>query len=71
MQTIMKGFFILFFTCRERYYEALKIANMGDVRPFVRFIAQCTLQVLEMYITNTMYLSIDGDSDIENGIINF
>lgn len=44
---------------------------MGDVRPFVRFIAQCTLQVLEMYITNTMYLSIDGDSDIENGIINF
>ncbi|KAJ8955371.1 hypothetical protein NQ318_003468 [Aromia moschata] len=45
---------------REKYYDALKTANMGDVRPFVRFVAQCTLQILDMYIYGTRFLSIDG-----------
>ncbi|KAJ8918724.1 hypothetical protein NQ315_015044 [Exocentrus adspersus] len=45
---------------REKYYDALKTANMGDVRPFVRFIAQCTLQILDMYIYGTRFLSISG-----------
>lgn len=35
---------------RQQYYDYLKIANKGDVRPFVRFIAQCTEQVLDLYL---------------------
>lgn len=35
---------------RQQYYDYLKIANRGDVRPFVRFIAQCTEQVLDLYL---------------------
>lgn len=27
---------------RLKYYETLKEANDGDLRPFIRFIAQCT-----------------------------
>ncbi|KAF5308013.1 hypothetical protein FQR65_LT18290 [Abscondita terminalis] len=38
---------------REKYYETLNLANKGDVRPFVRFIAQCTDQTLEFYLTNS------------------
>lgn len=45
---------------REKYYDALKTANMGDVKPFVRFVAQCTLQILDMYLYGTRALSIDG-----------
>ncbi|KAG5876349.1 hypothetical protein JTB14_003671 [Gonioctena quinquepunctata] len=48
---------------REKYYDALKTANMGDVRPFVRFVAQCTLQILDMYIYGTRYLSIEGGTE--------
>ncbi|CAH0562231.1 unnamed protein product [Brassicogethes aeneus] len=56
---------------REKYYDALKTANLGDVRPFVRFVAQCTLQILDMYIYGTRLLSIDGISDDEHQIINY
>lgn len=35
---------------RQQYYDYLKIGNQGDVRPFVRFIAQCTEQVLDLYL---------------------
>lgn len=45
---------------REKYYDALKTANMGDVKPFVRFVAQCTLQILDMYLYGTRALSLDG-----------
>ncbi|XP_044256971.1 protein adenylyltransferase Fic [Tribolium madens] len=47
---------------RDRYYDALNVANVGDVRPFVRFIAHCTLQILDMYIHGTQMLVLDGDS---------
>ncbi|KAJ3639304.1 hypothetical protein Zmor_002669 [Zophobas morio] len=47
---------------RDKYYDALNVANVGDVRPFVRFIAHCTLQILDMYIQGTQMLVLDGDS---------
>ncbi|KAJ8950400.1 hypothetical protein NQ314_007940 [Rhamnusium bicolor] len=55
----------------EKYYDALKTANMGDVRPFVRFVAQCTLQILDMYIYGTRFLSIDGVTEEGKQIINY
>lgn len=36
-----------------RYYEYLELANEGDVRPFVRFIAECTEKTLDMFIRAT------------------
>ncbi|KAL1493144.1 hypothetical protein ABEB36_011261 [Hypothenemus hampei] len=45
---------------RDKYYDTLKTANMGDVKPFVRFMAQCTLQILDMYLYGTKSLSLDG-----------
>ncbi|CAK8686450.1 unnamed protein product [Clavelina lepadiformis] len=35
---------------RWEYYECLIAANDGDIRPFVRFIAQCTIRTLEDYL---------------------
>ena len=35
---------------REVYYQHLVTANEGDIRPFVRFIAQCTEKTLEAYL---------------------
>ncbi|KAG8236396.1 hypothetical protein J437_LFUL014917 [Ladona fulva] len=37
----------------SRYYETLQWANEGDVRPFVRFIAECTKQTLDSYLWAT------------------
>ncbi|CAH1153830.1 unnamed protein product [Phaedon cochleariae] len=56
---------------RETYYDSLKTANMGDVRPFVRFVAQCTLQILDMYIYGTRFLSLEGNSEEGKKIITF
>ncbi|XP_066594417.1 protein adenylyltransferase Fic isoform X1 [Prorops nasuta] len=38
---------------RHKYYENLQIANSGDVRPFVRFIAECTEQTLDLFLWAT------------------
>ena len=38
---------------RHKYYEYLQIANTGDVRPFVRFIAECTEQTLDLFLWAT------------------
>lgn len=35
---------------REKYYQTLNLANKGDVRPFVRFIAHCTENSLQVYL---------------------
>ncbi|KAL3270343.1 hypothetical protein HHI36_009391 [Cryptolaemus montrouzieri] len=49
---------------RDKYYDALNTANSGDVRPFVRFIAQCTIQILDMYMYGTEVISIEnGDKN--------
>ncbi|GBN08427.1 Adenosine monophosphate-protein transferase Fic [Araneus ventricosus] len=35
---------------RSMYYNAIQLANEGDVRPFVRFIAHCTECTLNVYL---------------------
>lgn len=40
---------------RSLYYEYLQHANEGDVRPFVRFIAECTERTLDVYLYATEY----------------
>ncbi|KAK6624855.1 hypothetical protein RUM44_011719 [Polyplax serrata] len=52
---------------RHRYYEYLEMANEGDVRPFVRFIAECTEKTLDMFLWSTQEFisripAIDDDS---------
>lgn len=42
---------------RHEYYENLRIANSGDVRPFVRFIAECTEQTLDLFLWATSEFS--------------
>lgn len=38
---------------RHLYYQHLQTANEGDVRPFVRFIAECTERTLNLYLWAT------------------
>ncbi|XP_023159844.2 protein adenylyltransferase Fic [Drosophila hydei] len=38
---------------RSQYYHFLKLANEGDIRPFVRFIADCTEKTLDLYLWAT------------------
>ncbi|NWI93684.1 FICD transferase, partial [Pitta sordida] len=38
---------------RAEYYHALEVANEGDVRPFIRFIAKCTETTLDMLLIAT------------------
>lgn len=42
---------------RHEYYENLQVANGGDVRPFVRFIAECTEQTLDLFLWATSEFS--------------
>ncbi|EZA59011.1 hypothetical protein DMN91_011313 [Ooceraea biroi] len=42
---------------RHEYYENLQLANDGDVRPFVRFIAECTEQTLDLFLWATSKFS--------------
>ncbi|KOC63330.1 Adenosine monophosphate-protein transferase FICD like protein [Habropoda laboriosa] len=42
---------------RHTYYENLRIANTGDIRPFVRFIAECTEQTLDLFLWATSEFS--------------
>lgn len=42
-----------FYTSRHKYYQYLQIANEGDIRPFVRFIADCTEKTLDLYLWAT------------------
>ena len=39
---------------RLRYYETLELANNGDIRPFIRFIAECTERTLDEYLLATI-----------------
>ncbi|OWF54510.1 adenosine monophosphate-protein transferase FICD-like [Mizuhopecten yessoensis] len=38
---------------RLKYYETLEKGNDGDVRPFIRFVADCTERTLDEYILAT------------------
>ncbi|OUC41519.1 tetratricopeptide repeat protein [Trichinella nativa] len=56
---------------RLQYYESLKLANEGDLRPFVRFIAECTRRTLDEYLANSV-CSVDEASNplepiVDNG----
>lgn len=42
---------------RLKYYNFLQIANQGDIRPFVRFIADCTEKTLDLFLWATSELS--------------
>lgn len=46
---------------RLDYYEYLEMANQGDVKPFIRFIARCAQRTLEAYILicNHSEISVD------------
>ncbi|PRD21435.1 UNVERIFIED_CONTAM: Adenosine monophosphate-protein transferase FICD-like protein [Trichonephila clavipes] len=35
---------------RSMYYNAIQLANEGDIRPFIRFIAHCTECTLNVYL---------------------
>lgn len=35
---------------RMEYYDYLQMANQGDIKPFVRFVARCTQKTLQEYI---------------------
>uniref|UniRef100_A0A8C6CNK9 Uncharacterized protein n=1 Tax=Moschus moschiferus TaxID=68415 RepID=A0A8C6CNK9_MOSMO len=39
---------------RSEYYHVLEVANEGDVRPFIRFIAKCTETTLDTLLFATM-----------------
>jgi hypothetical protein len=39
---------------RLRYYETLQLGNDGDIRPFIRFIADSTERTLDEYLSQTM-----------------
>ncbi|KAL9978573.1 hypothetical protein ACROYT_G016106 [Oculina patagonica] len=38
---------------RHDYYEYLNLANHGDVRPFIRFVARCTDRTIDEYLSAT------------------
>ncbi|XP_061866404.1 protein adenylyltransferase FICD isoform X2 [Colius striatus] len=38
---------------RAQYYHVLEVANEGDVRPFIRFVAQCTESTLDLLLAAT------------------
>lgn len=55
---------------RLDYYAYLEMANQGDIKPFVRFIAKCTQRTLVEYIKlcNDSYsISVDDDSKMYRG----
>uniref|UniRef100_A0A8C5LPB4 Protein adenylyltransferase FICD n=2 Tax=Anura TaxID=8342 RepID=A0A8C5LPB4_9ANUR len=39
---------------RSEYYHVLELANDGDVRPFIRFIAKCTETTLDLLLLATV-----------------
>ncbi|XP_041467228.1 protein adenylyltransferase FICD-like [Lytechinus variegatus] len=51
---------------RQQYYETIKQANAGDIRPFIRFICNCLDDMLDAYL----WLTSDSPSslpEIEEG----
>ncbi|KAJ1524180.1 hypothetical protein ONE63_010706 [Megalurothrips usitatus] len=49
---------------RSHYYKHLEMANKGDVRPFVRFIAECTERTLDYFLlATTEFPALDTNGD--------
>lgn len=55
-----------------RYYRTLEFANKGDIRPFLRFIAECTEKTLNQFLlsTTTEFSTDIPGLDYDNIIIN-
>lgn len=55
-----------------RYYRTLEFANKGDIRPFLRFIAECTERTLNQFLlsTTTTFSTDIPELDYDNIIIN-
>jgi len=51
---------------RELYYKYLSTANEGDVRPFIRFIAECTERTLDAYMWATQEYEIKPLDKLDN-----
>ncbi|CAG0917794.1 unnamed protein product [Notodromas monacha] len=45
---------------RHKYYETLQLANDGDVRPFLRFVADCADKTLDVYLWATRHAFSSG-----------
>jgi len=58
---------------RYDYYEMLQTANRGDVRPFIRFVARCTEDTLDEYLSSVTVgkLQMDTGDEGETDIVNF
>lgn len=60
---------------RHDYYEFLNVANHGDVRPFIRFVARCTDRTIDEYLSATTIFPVghsrppeltDGHDDLND-----
>ncbi|XP_072162921.1 protein adenylyltransferase FICD-like [Diadema setosum] len=45
---------------RQEYYETIKQANMGDIRPFIRFICRCLDDMIDAYL----WVTSDSSSNL-------
>lgn len=54
---------------RHKYYDFLQVANEGDSRPFIRFIADCTEKTLDLFLwaTNELAHQVPLLSDPDDG----
>jgi Fic family protein len=59
---------------RQLYYNHLDTANKGDIRPFIRFIADCTEKTVDVYLWATrelghiqMLAGSDSEDEADNG----
>lgn len=64
---------------RHNYYSYLQMANEGDIRPFIRFVAECTEKTLDLYLWATsdliqqipMLSQAESDVDVESSTDDF
>ena len=50
---------IIRFQDRYDYYDYLEQANLGDVRPFIRFVATCTERTIDEYLSATTIYPVE------------
>ena len=59
---------------RFKYYQHLQTANLGDVRPFIRFVATCTEETLDEYLSSVTVGKLqmeDPDGHARTDIVGF
>lgn len=55
---------------RFEYYDALEVANSGDIRPFIRFIAKCTETSLDGYLDSLGLVKIKEEYGTKSEVYN-